>query len=179
MPGHTAKAKGCVSVFNQEPEHDIAVKVLKELQSLETALPLEFANMDGSMTITQKIEYERAGRYEGFVELHFNSTANPEAEGSEALCWQGSQRGTLLGTLILLEIQNIQGGSLKQRGLKLRKKGDRGWRQLGLTRSPATILEPLFLSNITEATIASLPGYQGGLARAILKGLEEYAKAIR
>lgn len=79
------------------------------------------------------------------IELHFNGSANPNARGCETL-----SSGTKGSLELAREVQSRSLVALKQldRGIKVRKRGDRGGRSLWVGRAPAILTEPYFGSNV-------------------------------
>lgn len=77
------------------------------------------------------------------IELHFNASDNPKAEGMEMLYWNTSRIGMSLAEYVLRGCQRYF-PLIKNRGIKSRKKGDRGGTFLRKTTMPAIITEPFF-----------------------------------
>jgi N-acetylmuramoyl-L-alanine amidase len=104
------------------------------------------------------------------LSLHHNAAAAKEAEGTEVLHWHSSRLGQILATSLQRNICNALG--TKDRGLKPIKYDDRGGHQLGGTKAPCVILEPIFMSNDNELEmfLHKITNYQ----YAILNSVAEF-----
>lgn len=96
------------------------------------------------------------------IELHFNAAADPRATGTETLTsgTPGSLR--LAGVIHPAMVGALP---LKDRGLVVRRKGERGGESLWSGRAPAVLLEPYFGSN--RADCAAADRNFAALSRAI------------
>ena len=83
------------------------------------------------------------------LELHFNSSNNPESHGFEYLFWYTSKRGGALAKSIC-QAHAVADPDAKNRGIKPIHKGQRGAQFLRETPCPAVICEPFFGSNEDE-----------------------------
>ena len=82
------------------------------------------------------------------IELHCNSVANKDVQGSETLHWHKSAKSQALALRLQKAVVELIGQ--RNRGPKpISNTGTdtRGWRFLMKTKMPAVILEPFFLSN--------------------------------
>ena len=83
------------------------------------------------------------------VELHFNSSDNPKANGYEFLYW-GKSKGGLKIAKLFQQVFNKKYPNNTDRGVKGLTLGDRGALFTRLTSMPAVILEPFFGSNQSD-----------------------------
>lgn len=109
----------------------------------------------------------RAEKCDAAIELHFNSSDNPSANGHECLYWWSSQKGRRLATSInnALDSSSI---TTKNRGIHAITAGGRGDGFLRKTHCPACIVEPFFGSNVTDMESAWM--HRVRLAYAIADG---------
>ena len=103
------------------------------------------------------------------LSFHHNAAA-VEANGTEVLYWHTSRLGQILASSLQRNIVNAIG--TRDRGLKPIKKGDRGAHQLGGTKAPCVILEPIFMSTDSEFAmfLHKITNYQ----YAILNSVAEF-----
>ena len=94
-------------------------------------------------TFPQKID---AISEKGDVTLSFHLNAADEtAHGSEMLYWHNSKNSKELAEF--MQEANIEATHLRNRGIKPRVKGDRGWALLYKTTTPCIIIESGFITN--------------------------------
>lgn len=104
------------------------------------------------------------------VELHFNA-ASATATGTETLS-SGSSGSLALAKSVQDSMLATLG--LRDRGVKILGKGDRGGRSLHAGRPPAILVEPFFGSNSGDCRKAGNLG-EAGMAEMYLRGLRAYA----
>lgn len=102
------------------------------------------------------------------VELHFNSSDNPDAHGHEWLFWHTSTQGRSLATELEAEFC-LCVPQIKTRGIKPKTSADRGAEFLRGTPCPAVIAETFFGSNVGDCKTATAK--QLSIARAIAEGI--------
>ena len=107
------------------------------------------------------------------VELHFNA-ATPKATGHEWLYWHTSEKGRLLSRALRDSFEDSF-PMFKSRGIKGRKKGDRGAYFLRATSMPACIAEPFFGTCASPDWDLATNNKQG-IATAIAEGLSLYTE---
>ena len=108
------------------------------------------------------------------VELHFNSSSDRKARGFETLI-TGSRRGTILGNCLQDAMAELFTGE-PNRGVKVRKRDDRGGAFLYLNKPPAAILEPLFASNV--GSWDTYKDRRDDIAHAYTMGLISYLQQV-
>jgi len=104
------------------------------------------------------------------LSLHHNAAAAKEANGTEVLYWHSSRLGQIMATTLQRNIVNALG--TRDRGIKPKDRNDRGGYQLGGTKAPCVILEPIFMSNDSELEmfLHNITNYQ----YAILNSVAEF-----
>jgi N-acetylmuramoyl-L-alanine amidase len=107
------------------------------------------------------------------VELHFNS-ASDTVRGFETLV-SGSERSVLLGTCLQKEMAGLFQGE-PDRGVKTRRRAERGSGFLFKTTPPAAILEPLFASN--EKSWNRWKNERDEIAYAYCRGIQKYFEQL-
>lgn len=110
------------------------------------------------------------------VELHFNSL-NGESTGTEVLHAVNAVRSRSLALKLVGTISDVLGLKIRHGdGLKPCVPNDRGYASLVALSIPTVLVEPFFGSNKNDCMKAAAAG-QGGLARAYLRGVRDWAVA--
>jgi len=104
-----------------------------------------------------------------FVSLHCNSAESKEAKGFEVWTSPGETDGDKLASAILKQIA----GTFPDRINRGQKEAN--FYVLKYTNAPACLIEMAFISNDEEAQLLSTPGWQERMARAIARGVTDYA----
>lgn len=101
------------------------------------------------------------------VELHFNSVASDKATGTETLT-----SGTALSMKLAEEVQRemVAALGLRDRGIKTRTSGQRGYKSLVSGRAPAVLIEPFFGSSSKDQKTIDEDSEVTSLAEAVLNG---------
>jgi N-acetylmuramoyl-L-alanine amidase len=107
------------------------------------------------------------------VELHFNSAENSSAKGTETLS-SGTTRSLEFARAAQDEVHELVNRS--DRGVKIRKKSERGGLSLHSGQAPAILVEPFFGSNKKDCQRADVIGAEK-FARAYLKAAQTYGLA--
>lgn len=105
------------------------------------------------------------------IELHFNSSDDPKANGHEWLYWHNSKNGGVLAKSISDNMRSLVAG-IKHRGIKPRFQGDRGSEFLQKTHCPAVICEVGFGSNTSDWGV--MTEKKQDIAKAIANGIIDY-----
>ena len=105
------------------------------------------------------------------IELHFNSSDDPKANGHEWLYWSSSKNGKSLATSIH-DNMCLSVNDIKSRGAKPRFPGDRGSEFLRGTHCPSVICETGFGSNQNDWGV--MVSKKQKIARAIAHGIMDY-----
>jgi N-acetylmuramoyl-L-alanine amidase len=101
-----------------------------------------------------------------FISLHLNVHGRADAEGSSTYYFGGSPAGEALADKILEELVEL--------GLKNCRSHARSYTILKETRMPAVLVEPVFISNPTEAARLEDPHFLSRLAGAIARAVDRY-----
>lgn len=128
----------------------------------------------------------RKGGADIALELHFNHSSNPKANGYEFLHWWGSARSQSLAQHLGISL-GVEGRGLKRRGSNYgarslwfhRWNADKAYSRRGgaycyLTPCPAVICEPGFASH--EGDWRQLKDSIDTVAMAYAEGIEDYFK---
>jgi len=105
------------------------------------------------------------------IELHFNSSDNPESNGHEWLYWNTSRKGKLLADNLNSEMC-LGVNEIRTRGIIPKFKGDRGAEFLRGVRCPSVICEVGFGSSAKDWKV--MTEKKDAIARAIAHGILEY-----
>ena len=126
----------------------------------EQGLDYSIVNQDYYSTLPGKIN-NIANKGDITLSFHLNA-ADETAHGSEMLYWHTSEKSKELAEY--LQEANTEATHLRNRGIKPRVKGDRGWTLLYKTTTPCIIVESGFVTNkndmeVLEATKKELAKY--------------------
>ena len=126
----------------------------------EQGLDYSIVNQDYYSTLPGKIN-NIANKGDITLSFHLNA-ADETAHGSEMLYWHNSKNSKDLAEF--MQEANIEATHLRNRGIKPRVKGDRGWTLLYKTTTPCIIVESGFVTNkndmeVLEATKKELAKY--------------------
>jgi N-acetylmuramoyl-L-alanine amidase len=108
------------------------------------------------------------------LELHFNDSDNPKANGHEMLYWQTSARGKALAASIDAQFDRYI-PEIADRNLLARTDKNRGADFLGKTHCPAVIVESFFGSNADDWQDAKI--YLLTIAKVIAFGIRDWLAA--
>lgn len=97
-------------------------------------------------TLPQKIN-GLANKGDITLSFHLNA-ADEAAHGAEMLYWHNSKNSKELAEFI--QEANVEATHLRNRGIKPRVKGDRGWALLYKTTTPCIIIESGFITNLED-----------------------------
>lgn len=174
--GHNAVAKGArakapLSMQEFDYNNEIADAMV---QLVRRPLRAKKFNRIRAPSYSREIDavYAEVDRYGAdiSIELHFNA-GPPTATGTETFS-SGST-----GSLALA--QHVQGAmlsdlALRDRGVKILSRSDRGGRSLHAGLAPAILVEPFFGSSTRDCRAADSLGAEG-MARMYLDGIRGYA----
>ena len=113
------------------------------------------------------------------IDVHFNASSNPTANGTETLFGSNPQDKKLARHIQSALVRKL---NLRDRGIKFADyAGTAEWDECFFTREincPAAIIEPLFISNPGEAQLLmGVYPIHGFIAEAIGEGVEKFAKS--
>lgn len=110
----------------------------------------------------EDMDYINSLNADAVISLHANAS-NGKSTGSEVLYWNGRNDSQLLAARMLGAC--IAAFKLTNRGLKPKNHGDRGAGFLSRNKAPACLLEPFFIDNDNDLSVA-------------MANKEKYASAI-
>ena len=84
------------------------------------------------------------------LSFHLNA-ADKTATGAEMLFWHNSKKSKELAEF--MQEANVEATHLRNRGIKPRVKGDRGWTLLYKTTTPCIIIESGFITNKNDMEV--------------------------
>jgi len=180
--GHNAKAKGAyASAPLDEYEFDyndkVATKMIELASESNIKLKKFYRKYRNSYSMEIKEVYDNLTDWGAdiSIELHFNSFENKNANGTEILSSGSKGSLRLANKLQKSMLSKLQ---LKDRGVKIIRKGDRGYLSLVVAPIPSVIVEPFFASNPKNMKRMAKIGIDG-LAKAYLNGLIKYSRKAK
>lgn len=168
--GHSEIDSGATSLDGKIEEYTFNKKYLVPLIKQELEL-----NRHEVIVITQIKSFSElpkrinAVKPDIIISVHSNC-ANGIASGTETLYWTFSKKGKKLAESIQRNM--VACLKLHDRGSKPLLSSDRGAALLRDTNAPAVILEPFFIDNKNDYTVAFMKIQE--LAKAIAKGVEDW-----
>lgn len=122
---------------------------------------------DKTVSRPERAEIANEAQADIFISVHFNSATTPQANGTETFFFPDTR-----GSIYLAK--NIQREMVKAIGLR-----DRGIKQgnfdvIRLTKMPAVLLEPLFITNPDEEKLTRNNDFLVTLAWGITLGIRDY-----
>lgn len=178
--GHTSASGGAIRRDTGESEYKWNSRLAAMMVVLQSSYSLQvkvFRRKSGVSYYQQiKRVYEAVDRWkaDASIELHFNSSANPKATGTEMLS-SGSTRSLALAAAVQGRMVDALG--LADRGIKIRGRNERGGRSLHMGRAPAIIGEPFFGSNHKGLIASDEAGEMEAIAQAYLAGSKTALRA--
>ena len=145
--GHTltGKGTGAVGFINESQENRVLAKfIVEHLKKLGCETDYHEVN-SGSDYIEQQAKKANSKNYDLVVQIHFNSSDNATANGTEVI-YRSSK-----GKVYAQRVQNKLKTEFKDRKIKHDindLKRDLGW--LRLTKAPAILIETCFVSNKSD-----------------------------
>jgi N-acetylmuramoyl-L-alanine amidase len=171
--GHNKRSQGAQSIepinrsefdFNSE----LAAIMKSKASEFNVTVEVFFREHQGSYTKEIKKVYSEVDNWEAdySTELHFNSAVFTVA-GSEVLT-SGTKNSVKFANLTQAEQVkllnrskvNMNGNGKTDRGVKVRKKGSRGYQSLISGKAPAIIVEPFFGSNRADTALIKKVGLE-------------------
>ena len=118
----------------------------------------------------RRLEIMNSSDADIFVSIHLNKFTDRRYRGAQVLYSGNFQQSELLASLIQKEFHKLSENESKRTHLK----APSGIFLLNRAQIPAVIAECGFLSNFEEEELLNKKEYQKKLAKAIVKGIEEY-----
>jgi len=173
--GHNARAQGAVRVTDGRTEYDWCGLLAAMVMALDPARYVILRRPTGltySGEIRAAYDAVNASGAVASIELHFNGAAAETATGTETLS-SGTQGSMRLASLI--QPRMVRALGLRDRGVKIIKRADRGGESLWAGRPPAVLIEPYFGSRrqdciAADAAMAQLAGAIHDACSAFIQG---------
>lgn len=166
--GHNARAQGATRVLDGRTEWDWNGKLAHMIRDHDPA-NVSILLRQGGGGYSREIDrvYAEADRLGAActVELHFNGSSSPQANGGLTLS-SGTSGSLALAAEVRARAAKALGN--RDRGIKTVRRTDRGGRSLWQGRAPAILTEPYFGSNAGECVAADL--HMDELAEAVFRG---------
>ena len=151
--GHNARQPGAVRVTDDVPEYRWNGQLAGAIAALAPDRYRIVHRTYGAGEIARAYaEVDKLG-VDASVELHFNSAADFRATGTETLT-SGTRNSVRLATA--MQHHMVRALGLRDRGLLVRGRGDRGGASLWTGVPPAVLIEPYFGSNAGDCARADL-----------------------
>lgn len=170
--GHNSRAQGATRITDGKSEYVWNGHLAELIQSIDPKSVRVFRRVYGggySREIDRVYGEVDAWGADCSIELHFNGSPDPKAEGCLTL-----SSGTS-GSIDLAE--KVQANMLavmenQDDGIQIRRRGDRGGRSLWAGRAPAILIEPYFGGNARFCHVAD--ARKDELAEAIYEGVRAF-----
>lgn len=107
------------------------------------------------------------------VSIHMNHSPNSKAEGSSCYYFSAGNISSAKGQKLANYLHHEQTSALKLKDCRVHGKN---FNILRLTKIPAVIIEPAFITNPDEEALLKTPSFRQKIATAIFDGLKKYFK---
>lgn len=172
--GHSRDSQGAENSYSGISEYNynsmLAVEVQRSCKEVEVVIIYRESTSDGYSNLIASINKESP---DFVISLHCNAF-NASSTGCETLYWHSSEKGQKIAEIIQHRVRFAMQN--RNRGIKPKRKGDRGAILLCNTKAPCVILEPFFIDNVEELRVA-LQNYKT-LSLAIVDSIEDIAESI-
>lgn len=154
--GHHYRSKGAFSKHLQVSEWDFYNQVVQCIPEHSSNYSIDIYHHDGDIGgyVTRvkntarklnKIDYDLV------MELHFNASSDPRANGCETLYYFASRKGRDYALKFSDVVTEFTGIRVRNGGLKaLTNKRDRGFASVYYTKAPTILIEPFFGSSAID-----------------------------
>ena len=155
--GHHENSKGAYSPYLRSSEWDFYDEVVDCVPDVDVYLH------DKTITsYTRRIKNTarqlNKKDYNLVIELHFNASSNPSANGCETLYYFASKKGRDYAKLFSETVTLWTGIKSRNGGLKaLTNKGDRCYASVFYPKAPTILIEPFFGSNRKDCELIESP----------------------
>lgn len=171
--GHNSKAQGAVRITDGRTEYDWnghLAELIRDHDPRRVRIFRRQAGLGYSREIDRVYAETDAWGADVTIELHFNGSADPRAEGCLTL-----SSGTTGSMALAREVQARMLAVMQNEddGIVVRRRGDRGGRSLWAGRAPAILTEPYFGGNARFCHVAD--ARKDELAEAIYQGALAFA----
>lgn len=154
-----AKAIEPINEYEFSYNSKVARRLAERLQTRQIEARIFDRNLGNLLCYLEVNEW--VGEVKGAaIELHFNSFNDASARGTETLYQSGQADNLKFAKHVHDSVSLAFGRQGKlDRGIRLLKKGDRGYENLSLLNCPAVIVEPFFGSNAEDCILAKKVGH--------------------
>jgi N-acetylmuramoyl-L-alanine amidase len=175
-PGHGGRDGGAAVRHLSQQEKTLTLEVVRRTERILKARGMGVVvtrSLDTYVPLRLRVDIANKSGCDAFVSVHFNSAPCAKAGGIEVFYFNNpkdSARTVLskqLGSCILVGLKEAVGTS--SRGVK-----HGNLCVIRETRIPAVIVEPAFLTNLTEAKLLSSSHFLQQIAKGIANGIEKY-----
>ncbi|MFA4844150.1 MAG: N-acetylmuramoyl-L-alanine amidase [Candidatus Margulisiibacteriota bacterium] len=166
-PGHGGDDPGASSCDGQ-PEKKLTLATAQETAELLRAAGATVyltRDEDRRSNLSDVVEFANRSRADIFLSIHYNSTYNRGIAGTESYYYNPGSRQFAEKMHEAL----VRGLDRKDRGLHRVK-----FYTVNHTRMPAVLLEPAYLSNGDESSLANSAAFRSKVAASIMKGVKNY-----
>lgn len=149
--GHNYKDKGSYSTHLGISENEFFRYVASDI--LERGYDVDVFTRRKNTTYGAEMREElamiNAGAYDLVIELHFNGSDNPQANGTEVLAFHKSEKGKTYGRAFNKAMVDLAG--IRDRGLvEVKTEKDRGGYGIVNAKPVYILVEPFFGSNLED-----------------------------
>lgn len=150
--GHNRKSAGAMAPIHGS-ENTFARKVcgyLLEFGVDADVLTRRYVEGRGyTAEMKEELEVINAGNYDLCIEIHFNSSSNPDARGCEVLAHKNSTKGQAYGRAFCKALNALTGIPIRRGDgiLPVSSVEERGGTGICLSKPPYILIEPFFASN--------------------------------
>lgn len=165
-PGHGGSDPGACGDLRESDENLTVALILGPMLTERGAQVVYTRTTDERVPLSDRPVIANNAGADLFISIHHNGSSDPNASGTLAICYPGSENGIRLATLCLNGLYNRLG--LQQRGLIQRDDSD-----VTYTDMPAVITEASFASSPADCALFNNGGAELE-ALGILDGILAY-----
>jgi N-acetylmuramoyl-L-alanine amidase len=167
--GHGGKDPGAISLNKYQEKFftlDIAKRVQKKLAN-QGAVVIMTRRNDRYISLQSRAYRANKNNADIFISIHVNSFLKSSVHGTESFYYKYKDRS------LATHIQKQLVKDLKSKDLKIKRARLYVLRH---TKMPATLIEPLFITNPRERKKVQSPKYRQRIANSIYQGVHNYFK---
>ena len=166
-PGHGGRDPGAISASGL-PEKTYTLRTARKVAALLKAAGATVyltRNSDRRNNLREIVSFTNKIKPDIFISIHYNYSDQRSISGTETYYYNRNSRG--LATILHRTL--ISGIKRKDRGLRRAK-----YYTINHIKSPAVLIEPVYISNYSEDKLAQSSGFQNELATDIVRGVKSY-----
>lgn len=152
--GHNLRSKGSYSTKLEMSEYEYCKKVAEYIKEIDDSVDIYERKPNKSYIDEMKLVIAEINNktYDCIIELHFNSSTYPQANGCECLVHKYSYKAKNMAEHLLKKLSKEYNLKIRGSGLiEVENSGQRGSYGICKTKDPYILLEPFFGSNSQEA----------------------------